>query len=119
MKSQIISQLSEEEIELAKEIQEVGVSRATAVTLVYLGICYGIPKQSREIERASRLRQPEVSRALRSLLELDLITVEKLEDQRQKTYTLKKPLPETLANLIHEKQGKYEQILIHINELIS
>ena len=65
MKESFVMRFDEKDIEVVETLRSLGVPRKVSNMLAYLA--NGIEATSREIERGSDLRQPEVSIALRTL----------------------------------------------------
>ena len=65
MKESFVLRFDEKDIEVVETLRSLGVPRKVSNMIAYLAT--GIEATSREIERGSDLRQPEVSIALRTL----------------------------------------------------
>jgi predicted transcriptional regulator len=108
MKALKIKQLDEKDEEIADILISLGMSRNVAMSLTYLQNMNSAT--SVDLERVARLRQPEVSIAMRQLKERDWI------DEREektpgkgrpyKVYSLKVGFKDIVAQL--EKQQKKE-----------
>ncbi len=106
MKALKIKQLDEKDEEIADILISLGMSRNVAMSLTYLQNMNSAT--SVDLERVARLRQPEVSIAMRQLKERDWI-----DEREEKTpgkgrpykiYSLKVDFKEIVAQL--EKQQK-------------
>ncbi len=106
MKTNYIKQFDEREEEIAEALISLGMSRNAAMTLAYMQNANSAT--SIELERSIRLRQPEVSIAMKQLKERDWIN--ESEDKKPgkgrpyKIYSLKVGFNEIIAQL--EKQQK-------------
>jgi len=65
MQDKTISVLTEKEMQFASDLQLLGMDKNTAKVLTYL--CLVGPATSRQLEMAADMRQPDVSRGLKSL----------------------------------------------------
>ncbi len=106
MKTLDIKQFDEKEEEITEALISLGMSRNAAMTLAYMQNTNSAT--SIELERSTRLRQPEVSIAMKQLKELDWIN-EKEEKKPgkgrpYKIYSLKVGFKDIIAQL--EKQQK-------------
>ncbi len=106
MKTRNIKQFDKKEEEIADALISLGMSRNAAMTLAYMQDTNSVT--SIELERSTRLRQPEVSIAMKQLKERDWIN--ESEDKKPgkgrpyKIYSLKVGFNEIIAQL--EKQQK-------------
>ncbi len=106
MKTLNIKQFDKKEEEIAEALISLGMSRNAAMTLAYMQDTNSVT--STELERSTRLRQPEVSIAMKQLKERDWIN--ESEDKKPgkgrpyKIYSLKVGFNEIIAQL--EKQQK-------------
>jgi predicted transcriptional regulator len=107
MKTLNIKQLDEKDEEIADALISLGINRNAAMTLAYMQNTNSAT--SFELERSARLRQPEVSIAMRELKEHDWVN-EREEKKKQgkgrpyKIYSLKVGFNDIIAQL--EKQHK-------------
>src|SRR3990170_8479482 len=106
MKAIDVKQLDEKDEEIADALISLGMSRNAAMTLAYMQIANSAT--SLDLERAARLRQPEVSIAMRQLKERDWINEreEKTPGKGRpyKVYSLKVGFRDIVSQL--EKQQK-------------
>ncbi|MCZ7385142.1 MAG: transcriptional regulator protein [Candidatus Methanoperedens sp.] len=106
MKTLTIKQFDEKEEEIADALISLGMSRNAAMTLAYMQNTNSAT--SIELECSTRLRQPEVSIAMKQLKERDWI--KEREEQKpgkgrpHKIYSLKVGFNDIIAQL--EKQQK-------------
>ena len=105
MKTSKIKQLDEKDEEVADALVSLGISRNAAMTMAYLQNMNAAT--SFDLERSARLRQPEVSIAMRQLKERDWI--EEREEKKPgkgrpyKIYSLKIRFNDIISQL-EEKQ---------------
>jgi predicted transcriptional regulator len=108
MKTLNIKQFDEKEEEIADALISLGMSRNAAMTLAYMQNTNSAT--SIELERSARLRQPEVSIAMRELKQRDWINEREEKKPGKgrpyKIYSLKVGFNEIIAQL--EKQQKKE-----------
>ena len=106
MKTLKIKQLDEKDEEIADALISLGMSRNAATTLAYMQNTNSAT--SIELERSTRLRQPEVSLVMKQLKEFDWIneSEEKKPGKGRpyKIYSLKIGFKDIIAQL--EKQQK-------------
>jgi len=114
-----IKQLNKKEEEIADALISLGISRPVAMALGYL---QGVNEATaKELERRARLRQPEVSIAMKQLKELDWINEREEKKQGKgrpnKIYSLKIGFNDIIAQLeeqqkkaVDEKQEKIERL---------
>jgi len=106
MKTLKMKQLDDKDEEIADALISLGMSRNEAMTLAYMQNTNSAT--SIELERSARLRQPEVSIAMRQLKERDWVN--EWEEQNPgkgrpyKIYSLKNGFNDIIAQL--EKQHK-------------
>jgi predicted transcriptional regulator len=119
MKRLNIKQFDEKEEEIAGALISLGVSRKAAMALAYLQDTNSAT--SPDFERAAGLRQPEVSLAMRELIERDWITEREEKKPGKgrpyKIYSLKIGFDKIIAQLekenkkaVDEAQGKVERL---------
>lgn len=108
MRAENVIYFTEKEVEFVNLLTEVGTKRNVAKVLVFLSNIS--EATSRAIERGTDLRQPEVSLALRYLMDRDWITSSESKTKGKgrpiKIYELAKPFHE-IINVI-EKEKKQE-----------
>ncbi len=106
MKAIDVKQLDEKDEEIIDELVSLGMSRNAAMTLAYMQNTNSAT--SIELERSTRLRQPEVSIVMKQLKELDWIneSEEKKPGKGRpyKIYSLKVSFNNIIAQI--EKQQK-------------
>ncbi len=119
MKKLEIKQLNEKEEEIVDALISLGMSRPVARTLAYLQQVN--EASSIELERSTRLRQPEVSIAMKQLMERNWIN--EYEEKKpgkgrpNKIYSLKVGFKDIIAQLekqqrraVDEAQAKIERL---------
>jgi len=106
MKNLNINQLDEKDEEIADALKSLGMSRNAALTLAYMQNTNSAT--SIELERSTRLRQPEVSIAIKQLKERDWLNEREEKKPGKgrpfKIYSLKIGIKDIIAQL--EKQHK-------------
>lgn len=106
MKTIKMNQFDQKDEEIVDALISLGMSRNAAMALAYMHTANSAT--SKELERTTKLRQPEVSIAMRQLMERDWIN--EREDKKPgkgrpyKTYSLKVGFGGIIAQL--EKQQK-------------
>ena len=92
--------------EVAELLTDIGIKRNVARVLVFL--TNNGEATSREIERGTDLRQPEVSIAMRYLKECNWIDVRESKSESKgrpvKIYTLARPISEIMDTIEYEKK---------------
>jgi len=121
MKESFVMRFDEKDIEVVETLKSLGVPRKVSNMIAYLAS--GTEATSREIERGSDLRQPEVSIALRTLRKNNWIE-EKMSKsdgtgRPMKVYRLKAPIEDILAYYEQEKLNEANQALQSIQKLKS
>jgi predicted transcriptional regulator len=119
MKETFVLRFDEKDIEVVETLRSLGVPRKVSNMIAYLAS--GVEASSREIERGSDLRQPEVSIALRTLREHDWIE-EKIcrsdgTGRPMKVYRLKTPIEEILRYYEEEKMSEANRAMQSIQRL--
>ncbi len=119
MKTLNIKQLDEKDEEIADALISLGMSRNVALTLAYMQNTNSAT--SLELERSARLRQPEVSIAMRQLKERDWIS-EREEKKHgkgrpNKIYSLKVGLNDIIAHLERQQRKVVEEAQARIERL--
>ncbi len=111
MKALKMKQLDEKNEEIADALISLGLSRNAAMTLAYLQNT--TVATALDLERSARLRQPEVSIAMRQLKERDWINEreeKKLGKGRPyKIYSLKIAFNEIIAQLEQEQRKAVDE----------
>jgi len=119
MKSLKIKQLDEKGEEIADALISLGLSRNISMSLAFLQNMN--TATSLDLERSARLRQPEVSIAMRELKERDW--VDEREEKKPgkgrpfKIYTLKVGFGEIVAQLEKEQKKAIEEAQKKIKRL--
>lgn len=114
-----IRYLSAEEEEISDLLTEIGIKRNVAKALVFLSQVE--EATSREIERGTDLRQPEVSIAMRALKERKWI--EDMENKAEskgrpvKIYQLSRPINEIVDTIEEEKRKEIEYQITIIKKI--
>jgi predicted transcriptional regulator len=106
MRTEIVTYFSDKEEEFAKLLIEIGTKRNVALVLVFLA---NTPEAtSREIERSTDLRQPEVSVAMHQLLQRGWVNHRERSHASKgrplKIYTLAKPFADIISVIEEEKK---------------
>jgi len=124
MKTQQVMYFTEKEEEFANLLIDIGTKRSVAKVLVFLA--NSDRATSRDIERGTDLRQPEVCLAMHYLTGQGWVssTESKAESRGRpiKIYTLAKPLPDIMGSIEREKkeEAKKQLALVHkLKEFIS
>ena len=119
MKTLKMNQFDEKEEEIADALISLGMSRNVSMMLAYMQNTKSAT--SIELERSARLRQPEVSIAMRELKERDW--VDEREEKKPgkgrpfKIYTLKVGFGEIVAQLEKEQKKAVEEAQKKIKRL--
>jgi predicted transcriptional regulator len=119
MKETFVLRFDEKDIEVVETLRSLGVPRKVSNMIAYLAS--GAEASSREIERGSDLRQPEVSIALRALRQHDWIE-EKIcrsdgTGRPMKVYRLKSSIEEILRYYEEEKMSEANRAMQSIQRL--
>jgi predicted transcriptional regulator len=106
MRTEMVSYFTEREEEFANLLIQIGTKRNVALVLVFLA---NTPEAtSREIERSTDLRQPEVSIAMNQLLNRGWVNHRECSNASKgrplKIYTLAKPFAEIISVIEAEKK---------------
>ena len=114
------SGMDEKEYEIVELLRKLNMSRPVALTLACLS--GGEEVTSREIEKCSSLRQPEVSIAMRYLKENDWVEIreeKKTEGKGRpvKLYRLTKPLEEIVYHIEEKVLIESKSVLRNIKNL--
>lgn len=121
MKESFVMRFDEKDIEVVETLRSLGVPRKVSNMLAYLAT--GIEATSREIERGSDLRQPEVSIALRTLRKNNWVE-EKIcrsdgTGRPTKVYRLRTPIDDILRYYEQEKMNEANRAIQSIQRLKS
>ena len=119
MKESFVMRFDEKDIEVVETLKSLGVPRKVSNMIAYLAS--GTEATSREIERGSDLRQPEVSIALRTLRKNNWVE-EKMSKsdgtgRPMKVYRLKAPIEDILHHYEQEKLNEANQAIQSIQKL--
>ncbi len=113
------NKLSDEQRELIDHLVNTGMSKNTAICLVF--ISSRDETRSREIENVTRLRQPEVSIAMQELREKDWIEKRNIKKGGKGRpvhgYKLAKPIDEILDEIEEREENKIEDIRDNLNQI--
>ncbi len=119
MKTLNTKQLDEKDKEIADTLILLGMSRKAAMTLAYMQSANAAT--SLDLERATRLRQPEVSIAMRQLKERDWINE---RDEKKpgkgrpyKIYSLKVGFNDIIAQLESQQKKAVEEAQVRFERL--
>jgi predicted transcriptional regulator len=108
MRQEIVHYFTDKEEQFVNLLIEIGIRKNVAKMLVFLA--NKPTATSREIERGTDLRQPEVSMAIRYLIEQGWVNTEGISSDRKgrpnKNYSLAVPVKEIMTAI--EKQKKNE-----------
>ncbi|MGB7571707.1 MAG: ArsR family transcriptional regulator [Methanothrix sp.] len=119
MKESFVMRFDEKDIEVVETLKSLGVPRKVSNMIAYLAS--GNAATSREIERGSDLRQPEVSIALRTLRKNNWVEERMSKSdgtgRPMKVYRLKAPIEEILAFYEQEKLKEATQAMQSIQKL--
>jgi predicted transcriptional regulator len=119
MKESFVMRFDEKDIEVVETLKSLGVPRKVSNMIAYLAS--GAEATSREIERGSDLRQPEVSIALRTLRKNNWVEVKMSRSdgtgRPMKVYRLKANIDDILQYYEQEKLNEANQALQSIQKL--
>ncbi len=119
MKTLNIKQLDEKDEEIADALISLGLGRNAAMTLAYMQNANSAT--SLDLERAARLRQPEVSIAMRQLKEHDWITEREEKKPGKgrpyKIYSLKTGFDDIITQLEEQKKKVIDEMQERIKRL--
>ncbi len=119
MKNLKIKQLDEKDEEIADILMSLGMSRPTAMVLGYLQNMNSATTM--DLDRGANLRQPEVSIAMKQLMERDWINEQenkKLGKGRPyKVYSLKIGFDEIIAELEKQQRKVADEARMRIERL--
>jgi predicted transcriptional regulator len=119
MKTKTIQLFDEKEAEFVQLLVAIGTKRTVANVLVFLA---NTPEaSSRDIERGTDLRQPEVSIAIQYLTEQSWISVRETKAASKgrpvKIYTLAKPISQIIGHIEREKEKETTEQLALIRKM--
>lgn len=112
-------ELSDKQRDLIGHLINTGMQKNTAICLVF--IASRDETKSREIENATRLRQPEVSIAMQDLRENDWIEKRNIKKGGKgrpvHSYKLAKPIDDILDEIELKEENKIEEIRENLNQI--
>ncbi len=119
MRTESVMYFTEKEEEFANLLIEIGTKKNVAKVLVFLA---NIPEAtSRAIERGTDLRQPEVSIAMRTMMDNGWISSRESKGESKgrpiKIYELAKPIAEIMDSIEKEKRNQATNQLAMIKKL--
>ncbi len=121
MKESFVMRFDEKDIEVVETLRSLGVPRKVSNMLAYLAS--GTEATSREIERGSDLRQPEVSIALRTLRKNNWVEEKVCKSdgtgRPMKVYRLRTPIEDILHYYEQEKLNEANRAMQSIQRLKS
>ncbi|WAI01260.1 helix-turn-helix domain-containing protein [Methanogenium organophilum] len=119
MRMEKVMVFTEEDEEFSNLLTEIGLKRNVAKVLIYLAMTE--EATSREIERSTDLRQPEVSIAMRTLKENEWIESRESKAESKgrpvKIYRLSKPITEIMDIIEKNKREEVENQLKLIQKI--
>jgi len=111
--------LSDDQRKLVEHLVETGLSKNTAICLVF--IANREETKSREIENETRLRQPEVSIAMQDLRENGWVEKRNIKKGGKGRpvhgYTLAQSVEEILAEIEDEEEEKIKEIRNNLDQI--
>jgi len=121
MKESFVLRFDEKDIEVVETLRSLGVPRKVSNMIAYLAS--GVEATSREIERGSDLRQPEVSIALRTLRQNNWVEEKVCKSdgtgRPMKVYKLCAPIEDILHYYEQEKVNEANRAMQSIQRLKS
>jgi predicted transcriptional regulator len=119
MKTQKVMYFTEKEEAFANLLIDIGTKRSVAKVLVFLA--NSTHATSRDIERGTDLRQPEVCLAMHYLSDQGWVTNSESKAESRgrpiKIYELAKPLPEIMSSIEKEKKEEAKKQLALVQKL--
>ena len=119
MKESFVLRFDDKDLEVVETLKSLGVPRKVSNMLAYLAS--GVEATSRDIERGSDLRQPEVSIALRTLRKHkwieEKVTKSNGTGRPMKVYRLQTPIEEILEYYEREKLEEANRAMQSIQKL--
>jgi predicted transcriptional regulator len=119
MKTLTVKQLDEKDEEIAEALISLGMSRNVAMTLAYMQNTNSAT--TIDLERSARLRQPEVSIAMKELEERDWVN--EREEKKvgkgrpYKIYSLKVGFNDIIAQLENQQRKTVDEAQLKIERL--
>ncbi|KUG08998.1 hypothetical protein ASZ90_016678 [hydrocarbon metagenome] len=121
MRARNVLYFTQDEEDLANLLIRIGLKRNVARVLVYLA--HNPEATSREIERGTDLRQPEVSLAMASMIDLGWVSNREIKAENKgrpvKIYRLSRPISEITDALEREKREQANSQLSLIQQIRS
>jgi predicted transcriptional regulator len=119
MKPQNVMYFTEKEQEFVSLLIDIGTRKNVAQVLVFLA---NVPAAtSRDIERGTDLRQPEVSLAMHYLIGQDWIKIKENKAEGKgrpvKIYSLSKPIDKIMNSIEKEKKEQAKHQLARVQKL--
>jgi predicted transcriptional regulator len=119
MKPQNVMYFTEKEKEFVRLLVDIGTRKNVAQVLVFLA---NVPQAtSRDIERGTDLRQPEVSLAMHYLIGQDWIKIRENKAEGKgrpvKIYSLSKTIDKIMINIEKEKKEQAKQQIARVQKL--
>jgi predicted transcriptional regulator len=113
VKTQTITYFSDHEEQFCQLLTRLGIRRNVARSLVFLA---SVPETtSREIERSTDLRQPEVSLAMQHLIKRAWVTAREFRPENRgrpaKVYSLAVPMENILSVIEEEKRNEVNRTI--------
>ena len=119
MRIENVMYFTEKEEEFANLLIRIGIKRNVAKVLVYLA--HTPEATSRDIERGTDLRQPEVSLAMHYLIGQDWIRIRENKAEGKgrpvKIYSLSKAIDKIMISIEKEKKEQAKQQLARVQKL--
>jgi predicted transcriptional regulator len=119
MKQSTVKVLDEKDLEIIEALRSVDVPRNTAMLITFLANVS--EANSREIEMATDLRQPEVSIAMRTLRNNNWVEEREVKTEGKgrptKVYTLSVPFEEIIRHYEEEKNSEAARTMQAIQRL--
>ncbi|HIH27856.1 MAG: MarR family transcriptional regulator [Methanoregulaceae archaeon] len=119
MRARNVLYFTQDEEDLANLLIRIGLKRNVARVLVYLA--HNPEATSREIERGTDLRQPEVSLAMASMIDLGWVSNREIKAENKgrpvKIYRLSRPISEITDALEREKREQANSQLSLIQQI--
>lgn len=119
MKRQHVMYFTEKEMEFVRLLIDIGTRKNVAQVLVFLA---NVPEAtSRDIERGTDLRQPEVSLAMHYLIGQDWIKIRENKTEGKgrpvKVYSLSKPIDKIMNAIEKDKKEQAKQQIARVQKL--
>jgi predicted transcriptional regulator len=119
MRIEQVNYFSKKEYEIVTILRELGFGRTTAKVLVYLA--HVEEASSRDIERGTGLRQPEVSLAMQELKEWDWVAEREADrngpGRKITFFRLAKPFAKIVADIGNRKKTEVRLCLARVQKI--